>query len=41
MFVILKLIEAGACRGQQPLSEGMQAAMDNDLIMWLTKDLAG
>lgn len=31
----------GACRGQQPLSEGMQAAMDHDLIMWLTKDLAG
>ena len=26
---------------QQPLSEGMQAAMDHDLIMWLTKDLAG
>jgi GNAT superfamily N-acetyltransferase len=31
----------GACRGQQPLSQGMQATMDHDLIMWLTKDLSG
>ena len=30
----------GACRGQRPLSQGMQVTMDDDLIMWLTKDLA-
>jgi GNAT superfamily N-acetyltransferase len=29
----------GACRGQQPLGQGMQVTMDDDLIMWLTKDL--
>ena len=29
----------GACRGQRPLSEGMQVTMDDDLIIWLTKDL--
>lgn len=29
----------GACRGQQPLSKGMQVSIDDDLIMWLTKDL--
>jgi GNAT superfamily N-acetyltransferase len=29
----------GACRGQRPLSKGMQVAMDDDLIIWLTKDL--
>ena len=29
----------GACRGQRPLSKGMQVTMDDDLIMWLTKDL--
>ncbi len=29
----------GACRGQRPLSKGMQVAIDDDLIMWLTKDL--
>jgi GNAT superfamily N-acetyltransferase len=29
----------GACQGQRPLSKGMQVAMDDDLIMWLTKNL--
>ncbi len=29
----------GACRGQRPLSKGMQVTMDDDLIIWLTKDL--
>jgi GNAT superfamily N-acetyltransferase len=29
----------GACRGQRPLSKGMQVTMDDELIMWLTKDL--
>jgi hypothetical protein len=30
---------AGACLGQRPLSKGMQVTMDDDLIIWLTKDL--
>jgi GNAT superfamily N-acetyltransferase len=29
----------GACRGQHPLSRGAQVTMDDDLILWLTKDL--
>jgi GNAT superfamily N-acetyltransferase len=29
----------GACRGQQPLARGTQVTMDDDLILWLTKDL--
>jgi len=29
----------GACRGQVPLSDGAQVIMDDDLIIWLTKDL--
>jgi len=29
----------GACRGQRPLSKGMRVTIDDDLIMWLTKDL--
>ena len=29
----------GVCRGQWPLSKGMQVTMDDDLIIWLTKDL--
>ena len=29
----------GACPGQRPLSKGMQVTMDDDLIIWLTKDL--
>ncbi len=29
----------GACWGQRPLSKGMQVTMDDDLIVWLTKDL--
>jgi GNAT superfamily N-acetyltransferase len=29
----------GACRGQRPLPKGMQVTMDDDLIMWLAKDL--
>ena len=29
----------GACRGQGPLRRGMQVTMDDDLIIWLTKDL--
>jgi GNAT superfamily N-acetyltransferase len=29
----------GACRGQRPLSKGMQVTIDDDLIVWLTKDL--
>jgi hypothetical protein len=28
-----------ACRGQRPLSKGMQVTIDDDLIMWLTEDL--
>jgi GNAT superfamily N-acetyltransferase len=30
----------GACRGQQPLRKGMHVTVDDDLIIWLTKDLA-
>lgn len=30
----------GACRGQRPLSKEMPVTMDDNLIMWLTKDLA-
>ena len=29
----------GACQGQRPLSQGMQVTIDDDLIIWLTKDL--
>jgi GNAT superfamily N-acetyltransferase len=29
----------GGCRGQRPLRKGMQVTMDDDLIIWLTKDL--
>ena len=29
----------GACQGQQPLSRGTRLTMDDDLIIWLTKDL--
>jgi len=29
----------GACRGHRPLSKGTQVVMDDDLIIWLTKDL--
>jgi hypothetical protein len=29
----------GACHGQRPLGKGMQVTMDDDLIMWLGKDL--
>ena len=29
----------GACRGQRSLSKGMPVTMDDDLIIWLTKDL--
>jgi GNAT superfamily N-acetyltransferase len=29
----------GACRGQRPVGKGMLVAMDDDLIMWLTKNL--
>ena len=29
----------GACQGQRPLGKGMQVIMDDELIMWLTKDL--
>ena len=29
----------GACRGQRPLRKGMRVTMDDDLIIWLTKDL--
>ena len=29
----------GACRGREPLSKGTQVAVDDDLIIWLTKDL--
>ena len=29
----------GACRGQQPLPQGACVTMDDDLILWLTKDL--
>jgi len=30
----------GACQGQRPLAHGTRVTMDDDLIMWLTKDLA-
>ena len=30
----------GVCQGQRPLSKGIQVTIDDDLIMWLTKDLA-
>jgi GNAT superfamily N-acetyltransferase len=30
----------GACRGQRPLSKGMRVTVDDDLIIWLTKELA-
>jgi GNAT superfamily N-acetyltransferase len=29
----------GACRDQRPLSKGLQVIMDDDLIIWLSKDL--
>jgi GNAT superfamily N-acetyltransferase len=29
----------GACRGQEPLSQGARVIMDDDLIIWLTKQL--
>jgi Acetyltransferase (GNAT) family len=29
----------GACRGQVPLREGMRVTMDDDLIIWLTKEV--
>jgi GNAT superfamily N-acetyltransferase len=29
----------GACQGQEPLRKGMQAILDDDLIIWLTKDV--
>jgi hypothetical protein len=29
----------GACQGQRPLRKGMQVCIDDDLIIWLTKDL--
>ena len=29
----------GACRGQEPLRKGTQVTIDDDLIIWLTKDL--
>jgi len=28
----------GACRGQVPLSDGARVTMDDDLIIWLTKE---
>ena len=30
----------GACQGQRPLRKGTRVSMDDDLIIWLTKDLA-
>ncbi len=30
----------GACLGQQPLPPGIRVTIDDELIMWLTKDLA-
>jgi GNAT superfamily N-acetyltransferase len=29
----------GACQGQRPLRRGTRVSMDDDLIIWLTKDL--
>jgi GNAT superfamily N-acetyltransferase len=29
----------GACRGQEPLRKRMEVTVDDDLIIWLTKDL--
>jgi hypothetical protein len=29
----------GACGDQEPLRKGMQVTIDDDLIIWLTKDL--
>ena len=31
----------GACLGQRPLGKGTQVRLDDDVIIWLTKDLAG
>jgi GNAT superfamily N-acetyltransferase len=30
----------GACLGQEPLSKGAQVTIDDDLIIWLTKELS-
>ena len=30
----------GACQGQRPLRKGVLVTIDDDLIIWLTKDLA-
>lgn len=29
----------GACRGPEPVSKGARVIMDDDLIIWLTKEL--
>lgn len=29
----------GACRGREPIRHGTQVTMDDDIILWLTKDL--
>jgi GNAT superfamily N-acetyltransferase len=29
----------GACQGREPLRKGMRVTIDDDLILWLTKDL--
>jgi GNAT superfamily N-acetyltransferase len=31
----------GACQDQRPLTKGMRVTIDDDLMMWLTKDLVG
>jgi GNAT superfamily N-acetyltransferase len=31
----------GACQGQVPLAEGAEVRLDHDVMLWLTKDLAG
>ena len=37
--LVHQLAVAGPFRAQRPLGKGMQVTMDDDLIMWLTKEL--
>ena len=30
----------GACHGREPVPHGTQVTLDDDIILWLTKDLA-
>jgi hypothetical protein len=35
----ISLTVGGACRGQEQLRKGTLVTIDDDLIIWLTKDL--